>query len=112
MVLAAHYTQVKCGTTTTLETVRFQRPNRIDFCLVRGPVPHLTESFQLSPTDTGSELRRQSELGTDLWALGQWWGGRVATAWTHAVHTSLREISAEAERRALASARRAAPENA
>jgi hypothetical protein len=23
MVLAAHYTQVKCGTTTTLETVRF-----------------------------------------------------------------------------------------
>ena len=66
MVLAAHYTQVKCGTTTTVETVRFQRPNRIDFRLVRGPVPHLTESFQLSPTDTGSELRWQGELGTDL----------------------------------------------
>jgi hypothetical protein len=112
MVLAAHYTPVKCGTTTTLETVRFQRPDRIDFRLVRGPVPHLVETFQLSPTDAGSELRWQGELGTDLWALGQWWGGRVATAWTHAVHTSLREISAEAERRALASAQRAARDNA
>jgi hypothetical protein len=108
MVLAAHYTEVKCGTTTTLETVRFQRPDRIDFCLVRGPVPHLLETFQLSPTDAGSELRWQGELGTDLWALGQWWGAKVATAWTHAVETSLRDISAEAERRALASARTAA----
>ena len=46
LVLAAHVTQVKCGTTTTLETVRFERPNRIDFRLVRGgPVPHLVESF-------------------------------------------------------------------
>jgi polyketide cyclase/dehydrase/lipid transport protein len=105
MVLAAHYTPVKCGTTTTLETVRFQRPDLIDFRLVRGPVPHLLETFQLSPTDTGCELCWQGELGTDLWALGQWWGGRVATAWTHAVQTSLREISAEAERRALASSR-------
>jgi hypothetical protein len=38
MVLAAHFTPVKCGVTTTLETVRFERPNRIDFRLVRGPV--------------------------------------------------------------------------
>jgi Polyketide cyclase / dehydrase and lipid transport len=112
MVLAAHYTPVKCGTTTTLETVRFQRPDRIDFRLVRGPVPHLVETFQLSPTDAGSELRWQGELGTDLWALGQWWGGRVATAWTHAVQTSLREISAEAERRAPARVRHAAGDDA
>jgi len=102
MVLAAHYTQVKCGTTTTLETVRFQRPDRIDFRLVRGPVPHLAESFQLTPTVAGSELRWEGELGTDLWALGSWWGGRVALAWTDAVEKSLREISAEAERRAQA----------
>src|ERR671923_2433625 len=47
MVLAAHFTAVKCGTTTTLETVRFTRPERIDFRLVRGPVPHLSESFLL-----------------------------------------------------------------
>lgn len=108
MVLAAHYTPVKCGVTTTLETVRFQRPDRIDFRLVRGPVPYLVETFQLGPTDTGSELRWHGELGTDLGALGEWWGGRVANAWTHAVQTSLREITAEAERRALARAQSAA----
>jgi hypothetical protein len=102
MVLAAHHTPVKCGTTTTLETVRFHRPDRIDFRLVRGPVPHLTESFLLSPSDTGTQLRWQGELGTDLWALGEWWGGRVARAWSHAVEDSLHEIAAEAERRASA----------
>jgi hypothetical protein len=102
MVLAAHYTQVKGGTTTTLETVRFERPDHVDFRLVRGPVPHLTESFRLLPSEAGTELRWQGELGTDLWALGHWWGGRVALAWADAVDRSLREIGAEAERRAQA----------
>jgi hypothetical protein len=100
MVLAAHFTQAKCGTTTTLETVRFQHADRIDFRLVRGPVPHLVESFLLTPGDTGTSLQWQGELGTDLWALGEWWGGRVAHAWTRAVRESLREITVEAERRA------------
>jgi hypothetical protein len=100
MVLAAHFTQVKCGITTTLETVRFQRPDRIDFRLVRGPVPHLVESFLLTPTDGGTELRWQGELGTDLWAIGEWWGGKVARPWTRAVRASLHELAAEAERRA------------
>src|SRR5262249_9781267 len=31
MVLAAHFTPVKCGVATTVETVRFERPERIDF---------------------------------------------------------------------------------
>lgn len=105
MALAAHYTKIKCGTTTTLETIRFQRPNRIDFRLVRGPVPHLLETFQLTPNGTGSELRWNGELGTDLWALGRWWGGRVAKAWTRAVERSLNEIGAEAERRSRAQRR-------
>ena len=100
MVLAAHFTQVKCGITTTLETVRFERPDRVDFRLVRGPVPHLVESFLLVASDDGTELRWQGELGTDLWAIGEWWGGRVAGAWTRAVRTSLQSIAAEAERRA------------
>jgi hypothetical protein len=99
MVLAAHFTQVKCGTTTTLETVRFERPDRIDFRLVRGPVPHLVESFLLSPTEHGTEFRWQGELGTDGWRLGEWWGRTVARAWTRAVEESLRGITAEAERR-------------
>jgi hypothetical protein len=100
MVLASHFTQVKCGITTTLETVRFQRPHQIDFRLVRGPVPHLSESFLLHAHEQGTLLRWQGELGTDGWAVGAWWGDRVARAWTRAVQTSLREIRTEAERRA------------
>ena len=99
MVLAAHFTEVKCGTTTTLETVRFERPNRIDFRLVRGPVPHLTESFMLAEAESGCNLRWEGELGTDGWRLGETWGRTVARAWTRAVAASLREIISEAERR-------------
>jgi hypothetical protein len=106
MVLAAHFTPVKCGVTTTLETVRFERPDRVDFRLVRGPVPHVVESFLLRPSGEGTELRWQGELGTDLWALGQWWGTRVALAWKLAVHESFESIAAEAERRASRSASR------
>jgi polyketide cyclase/dehydrase/lipid transport protein len=103
LVLAAHFTEVKCGTTTTLETVRFERPDRIDFRLVRGPVPHLVESFLLRAVDVGTEFRWQGELGTDGWQLGGWWGRIVARAWTRAVEDSLRQIAAESERRALPS---------
>jgi hypothetical protein len=102
MVLAAHFTRVKCGTTTTPKTARFQRPERIDFRLVRGPVPHLVESFLLTASDAGTELRWQGKLGTDLWAPGEWWGRRVALTWTQVVRASLHEIAAEAERRARA----------
>ena len=100
LVLAAHFTQVKCGTTTTLETVRFERPGRIDFRLVRGPVPHLVESFLLEPAGGATEFRWQGELGTDGWQLGELWGRIVARAWTRAVEDSVRQIALEAERRA------------
>jgi hypothetical protein len=100
LVLAAHLTQVKCGTTTTLETVRFERPGRIDFRLVRGPVPHLVESFLLEPSGEGTEFCWQGELGTDGWRVGERWGRVVARSWTRAVEDSVREIASEAERRA------------
>lgn len=100
MVLAAHFTEVKCGVTTTVETVRFTRPERIDFRVVRGPVPHLVEAFVLEATDGGTRLTWEGELGTDLGALGAWWGDRVATAWERAVRASLGLVVAEAERRA------------
>lgn len=105
MVLAAHFTDVKGGTTTTLETVRFTRPERVDFRLVRGPVPHLVEAFLLSPSDMGTELRWEGELGTDGWAIGEWWGNRVARVWTRVVGASLQQVATEAERRARVSAR-------
>jgi hypothetical protein len=100
MVLAAHFTPVKCGVTTTVETVRFQRPERIDFRVVRGPVPHVVESFVLDVAGNGTRLTWKGELGTDFWALGTWWGNLVARSWETAVRASLEAVITEAERRA------------
>jgi Polyketide cyclase / dehydrase and lipid transport len=99
MVLAAHFTPVRCGVATTVETVRFERPERVDFRVVRGPVPHVVESFVLDPAGDGTRLTWEGELGTDFWAVGAWWGDRVARAWEKAVRSSLDAILAEAERR-------------
>ncbi len=99
MVLAAHFTRSYGDVTTTLETVRFERPTRIDFRLVRGPVPHVVESFVLRPLESGTELTWAGELGTDLWAAGRWWGERVARVWERAVRDSLASVTVEAERR-------------
>jgi hypothetical protein len=99
MVLAAHFTQVRCGVATTVETVRFERPERVDFRVVRGPVPHVAESFVLDVDGEGTRFTWTGELGTDFWGLGAWWGDRVARAWEKAVRSSLAAIVAEAERR-------------
>jgi hypothetical protein len=103
MVLAAHFTTVGRLTTTTVETVRFERPHRVSFRLVRGPVPHVAETYELRDVAEGTEFVYAGELGTDLWQLGQWWGKRVAEHWERTVGRSLESIQAEAERRAHAS---------
>lgn len=102
MVLAAHRTPVGAGiVATTVETVRFDRPDAVDFRLVRGPVPHVVERFALRPDGDGTtRLEYTGELGADFWALGRWWGARVATVWEATVRASLARIQAEAERRA------------
>jgi hypothetical protein len=100
MVLAEHRTEVKCGVTSTLETVQFERPERINFRLVRGPVPHVRESFVLEPARNGSTLTWEGELGTDFGTLGELWGNVVARSWEKAVRSSLEAIITEAERRA------------
>jgi hypothetical protein len=102
MVLAAHHTQVGSRTTTTLETVQFHRPERVSFRLVRGPVPHVVESYELNAAAHGTDLDYNGELGTDLWRLGQWWGDRVAAHWERAVQRSLDGVRVESERRARA----------
>jgi hypothetical protein len=106
MVLAAHYTPVGPLVTTTVETVRFERPERVHFRLVRGPVPHVTEVFELRETDDGTTLVYSGELGADLWALGRLWGAATARIWETAVRDSVDAVKAESERRA-ASTRRA-----
>ena len=99
IVVAAHYTPIgRLGVATTIETVCFQRPTQIDFRLLRGPVPHVLETFELRAIAGVTELEYRGELGTDLWRLGQWWGDRVAEAWVRTVEHSLRGVRTEAER--------------
>lgn len=102
MVLAAHFTSVAGGLiATTVETVRFEPPARIAFRLVRGPVPHVHETFELRESDGGTTLEYRGELGSDFWRVGQWWGRLVARSWEHAVEQSLADIRTESERRML-----------
>jgi hypothetical protein len=99
LVLAEHFTKVEKLVATTLETVRFEKPHVIQFRLVRGPVPHVVERFVLHETEAGTTLLYTGELGTDLWALGSWWGKRVASRWEATVQNSLAAVKTEAERR-------------
>jgi hypothetical protein len=101
MVLAEHYTPVHRGrlAAATLETVTFDRPHRIGFRLVRGPVPYITEEFSLTEREGTTRLDYSGELGTDFAAVGQWWANRVAAAWEGAVRSSFASIRTEAERR-------------
>lgn len=100
VVLAAHYTKAYGLTATTVETVRFERPERVRFRLVRGPVPHVTETFELREAAEGTELEYTGELGSDLWFAGQLWGAAVARTWEATVAASLEAVQREAERRA------------
>ena len=70
MVLAAHYTKVGRLTATTVETVRFEQPQRISFRLLRGPVPHVVERFELNPATEGTELEYIGEARRRPLAVG------------------------------------------
>jgi hypothetical protein len=105
MVLAAHFTPLggRLGLVAqTVETVRFTRPERIDFRLVRGPVPHVVEAFVLTEQagGTSTRLAYHGEIGADLWRVGQRWCELVARRWEQTVAASLAAVKAEAERRA------------
>lgn len=100
MVLAAHRTPIGRGlVATTVETVRFTRPDRVDFRLVRGPVPEVTEQFLLTGDEHTCLLEYRGRLGTDLWAIGAGWGRPVARRWQQVVAATFASVRAEAERR-------------
>lgn len=101
MVVAEHFTPIAGGrlTARTTETVRFTRPARIDFRLIRGPVPAVVESFRLTEHASGTRLEYEGERGTDGWTLGERWGRLVAARWEETVAASLRSVQREAERR-------------
>jgi len=99
MVLAAHYTPIGwLGVTTTVESVRFTRPTRIDFRRLPGPVTYVVETFELRAPAGCTGLDYRGELGPDLWAVGWWWEDRVAAAWERTVERSLQAVRVEAER--------------
>ena len=101
MVLAAHRTPLGNGrTAVTVETVRFTRPHRIDFRLVRGPVPYVVEEFLLTGDGDGCRLAYTGELGTDGWAAGAVWGEMVGRRWEEVVADSFHDVRVEARRRA------------
>ena len=101
MVLAAHRTPVGSGlTAVTVETVTLDPPNRMGFRLLRGPVPHVIETFTFDETVDGTRFTYSGELGTDLWRLGQAWGDLVARSWVQTVCDSMAAIKTESERRA------------
>ena len=101
LVVAAHRTELGRGrVAVTVESVRFAPPERIDFRLLRGPVPHVVEHFILvSDSPSTTRIEYGGELGTDGWALGAWWGRLVASKWEATVAASLASVKAEAERR-------------
>jgi hypothetical protein len=101
MVLAAHQTLVREKlVATTVETVRFERPGAIYFRLLRGPVPHVIERFELTEDGDATFFHYEGELGADLWAVGRRWGDLVARRWEAAVRGSVAEITRVAEMRA------------
>jgi hypothetical protein len=106
MVIAAHRTPVAWGlVTTTVEAVHFEPPHAVAFRLLRGPVPHVTETFTLDEHAGSTRLIYSGEMGTDFWAPGAWWGAVVARTWVATVATSLDRIRVEAERKAAAARR-------
>jgi hypothetical protein len=108
LVVAEHRTPLQLMDAITVETVRFDRPSRVVFALLRGPVPHVHETFELLERDGVTTLTYQGTLGADLWLFGRWYGGRVVKpAWERVVAASLKGVKAQAETRALAQSRRA-----
>ena len=61
-------------------------------------MPHVVERYELRAGGSETAFEYRGELGTDLWALGAWWGAIVAASWERTVASSLDGIRTEAER--------------
>jgi len=110
MALAAHRTKVAFFTSVTVETVRFEPPERVSFRLVRGPVPYAAEEFRLRERDGGTELTYSGELGADFWLVGRFTAAIAKKRWEAVVAASLQELKAAAEAAATRLAQRPQPQ--
>jgi hypothetical protein len=107
MVVAAHFSRLAGYTAETVEAVRFERPELITFRHLRGPVPHVVETFELYEDQGGTRLEYRGEIGLDFWTVGQvaarlW----VAPTWERVVRESLETTREECQKLAAARARR------
>ncbi len=108
LVVALHRTRLPLRDAITVESVAFERPGRVTFKLLRGPVPYVREEFLLEERDGETEFTYTGELGADLWVFGRIYGGRIVKpVWEKVVRDSLAQIKAAAEERTAAQGRRA-----
>ena len=91
---------------TTLESVRFIPPKRVEFRLLQGPVAHAIESFELEEHGGRTRLDYTGELGVDLPLIAGWYAERVVPIWNGAVMRSLERVKASAEERSQGRERR------
>jgi hypothetical protein len=115
LAVAAHHTKVHFYTARTVESVKFEPPDRVGFTHLTGPVPHAVEEFVLADADGDTELRYSGEVGIDFFFLGRIAGRRwVRPQWERAVREHLEDLKrrgeALAERRRSREARQPAPE--
>ncbi len=90
LVIASHFSRLAGYTAETVEAVRFERPARIAFRHLRGPVPHAVESFELFDEPDGCRLEYRGEVGLDWWFAGRWaarWW--VGPTWDRVIAESL-----------------------
>lgn len=107
LVVASHLSRLQGYTAETVEAVRFERPERVSFRHLRGPVPHAAETFTLSEDDGVTTLRYEGEVGLDFWGLGRLAARRwVVPTWEGVVRESLDGTRRAAEERAAVRARR------
>ena len=107
LVVAAHHTPLGNGSlATTVEAVGFDRPTAVTVRLLRGPVPHVRERFDLEDLGERTRFRYTGELGTDFWAVGALWGRLVKRAWERTVADSVEDVRRRSEERAAAQRRR------
>jgi hypothetical protein len=101
LVVAAHHTRLSLLTSTTVESVRFEAPERISFRLLRGVAPSVTEEFTFEETDARTVMGYRGELAMDFWIFGRL-AGRflVKPTWEKVVRSHLGDVKAMAEERA------------
>lgn len=107
LVVASHLTRVHFYTARTVEVISFERPKRIGFRHLHGPVPHALEAFELDDEGGRTRLSYGGELGIDFFVLGRIAGRRwVVPQWERVVRAHLEEVRGSAEQRAERGRRR------